>query len=164
MAKIEKFQNSEGLTEGYLLEELKKSLTSIQKDLAERNTVDEAKNELKRINGLFKQVKLEQRDNQGIWKISEMLTGLEGTVDKNVLKDEVNEVVKFLERLTQKDLASLKKTLQQTNFEVASGRSIEARIWIDVASNNLNKVIGEASQDKNPIARKMGEWMENLMA
>jgi hypothetical protein len=38
-------------------------------------------------------------------------------VDENVLRDEVDEVIKLLENLTRKDLASLKQTIQQTNFQ-----------------------------------------------
>jgi hypothetical protein len=33
-----------------------------------------------------------------------------------------------------------------------------------MASNNLETTIHEASQDRNPIARKIGERMERLMA
>ena len=85
-------------------------------------------------------------------------------MDENALKDEVDEVIKLLENLTRKDLASLKQTIQQTNFQWNFERPVAVQQWIDMASNNLETTIHEASQDRNLIARKIGERMERLMA
>ena len=165
MTRNEKILNNEGLVESQIFKKIKEELTPIQENLAEKKiTIDDAKTELKKINEWIQWTKLEQKDKREIWKVFEKLAKLEQNVDENALKDEVDEVIKLLENLTRKDLASLKQTIQQTNFKWNFERPIAVQQWIDMASNNLETTIHEASQDRNLIARKIGERMERLMA
>ena len=165
MTRNEKILNNEGLVESQIFKKIKEELTPIQENLAEKKiTIDDAKTELKKINEWIQWTKLEQKDKREIWKVFEKLAKLEQNVDENALKDEVDEVIKLLENLTRKDLASLKQTIQQTNFQWNFERPVAVQQWIDVASNNLETTIHEASQDRNLIARKIGERMERLMA
>ena len=165
MTRNEKILNNEGLVESQIFKKIKEELTPIQENLAEKKiTIDDAKTELKKINEWIQWTKLEQKDKREIWKVFEKLAKLEQNVDENALKDEVDEVIKLLENLTRKDLASLKQTIQQTNFQWNFERPVAVQQWIDIASNNLETTIHEASQDRNLIARKIGERMERLMA
>jgi len=165
MTRNEKLLNNEGFVESQIFKKIKEELTPIQENLAEKKiTIDDAKTELKKINEWIQWTKLEQKDKKEIWKVFEKLAKLEQNVDENALKDEVDEVIKLLENLTRKDLASLKQTIQQTNFQWNFERPAAVQQWIDMASNNLETTIHEASQDRNLIARKIGERMERLMA
>ena len=165
MTRNEKILNNEGLVESQIFKKIKEELTPIQENLAEKKiTIDDAKTELKKINEWIQWTKLEQKDKREIWKVFEKLAKLEQNVDENALRDEVDEVIKLLENLTRKDLASLKQTIQQTNFQWNFERPVAVQQWIDMASNNLETTIHEASQDRNLIARKIGERMERLMA
>lgn len=165
MTRNEKILNNEGLVESQIFKKIKEELTPIQENLAEKKiTIDDAKTELKKINEWIQWTKLEQKDKRENWKVFEKLAKLEQNVDENALRDEVDEVIKLLENLTRKDLASLKQTIQQTNFQWNFERPIAVQQWIDMASNNLETTIHEASQDRNLIARKIGERMERLMA
>lgn len=165
MVKNEKILNNEDLVKGQIFEKIKEKLNPIQENLAEKKiTIDETRAELKRINEWIQWTKLEQEDKKEIWKVFEMLAKLEQNVDENTLKDEVDEVIKLLEILTRKDLASLKQAVQQTNFQWNFERPVVVQQWIDMASNDLVLTIRNASQDKNPIARKIWEWMEYLMS
>ena len=165
MTRNEKLLNNEGFVESKIFKKIKEELTPIQENLAEKKiTIDDAKTELKKINEWIQWTKLEQKDKTEIWKVFEKLAKLEQNVDENALKDEVDEVIKLLENLTRKDLASLKQTIQQTNFQWNFERPVAVQQWIDMASNNLETTIHEASQDRNLIARKIGERMERLMA
>ena len=165
MTRNEKLLNNEGFVESQIFKKIKEELTPIQENLAEKKiTIDDAKTELKKINEWIQWTKLEQKDKREIWKVFEKLAKLEQNVDENALKDEVDEVIKLLENLTRKDLASLKQTIQQTNFQWNFERPVAVQQWIDMASNNLEATIHEASQDRNLIARKIGERMERLMA
>ena len=165
MTRNEKLLNNEGFVESQIFKKIKEELAPIQENLAEKKiTIDDAKTELKKINEWIQWTKLEQKDKREIWKVFEKLAKLEQNVDENALKDEVDEVIKLLENLTRKDLASLKQTIQQTNFQWNFERPVAVQQWIDMASNNLETTIHEASQDRNLIARKIGERMERLMA
>lgn len=165
MAKNGKKIDNEGLVESQIFERIKEELNPIQENLVEKKiTIDEARTELKRINEWIQWIELEQKDKKEVWKIFENLVKLEQIVDENVLRDEVNEVIKLLENLTRKDLASLQQTVQQMNFQWNFERPVVVQQWIDMASNDLETTIHGASQDRNPIARKMGERMERLMA
>ena len=165
MTRNEKILNNEGFVESQIFKKIKEELTPIQENLAEKKiTIDDAKTELKKINEWIQWTKLEQKDKREIWKVFEKLAKLEQNVDENALRDEVDEVIKLLENLTRKDLASLKQTIQQTNFQWNFERPVAVQQWIDIASNNLETTIHEASQDRNLIARKIGERMERLMA
>lgn len=156
-------QNGVELTEGQIFEKIKKDLNPIQENLAEKRiTVNEAKSELKKINDRLQWTNIEQKKE--IWKAFEKLTNLEKNIDENTLKNEVNEIIKLLEILTKKDLANLKQWIKQNKQRRNPERPTKVQEWIDNSSDDLASTIHEASQDKNPIARKIGERMEKLMA
>ena len=161
----EKFQNYVELTEGQILEKIKKDLDPIQENLAEKKiTIDDAKSELKKINEWLQWTKLENKDKKEIWKAFEKLIKLEKNIDENTLKNEVEEIIKLVEKLTKKDLAHLKWWVQQNKQRWNTERPIEVQEWINESSNNLVSTINDATKDKNRIARKMGERMEYLMS
>jgi Asp-tRNA(Asn)/Glu-tRNA(Gln) amidotransferase C subunit len=76
----------------------------------------------------------------------------------------VDEIIKLVEKLTKKDLANLKRWIQQNKQRRNPERPDEVQEWIDESSNNLASTINDASKDNNRIARKMGERMKNLMS
>ncbi len=155
------------LTEGQIFEKIKEDLSPIQENLAEKKiTVDEAKSELKKINDWLQWVNIEQQDKKEIWKAFEKLTKLERNIDEKTLKEEVNEIINLLETLTKKDLANLNREVQQNNKQrrIPSERKPGVQEWINESSNNLDLTIHNASEDKNPIAKKIGERMEYLMS
>ena len=161
----EKSQNYVELTESQIFEKIKKDLNPIQENLAEqRITVDEAKSELKKINEWLQWTKLENKDKKEIWKAFEKLIKLEKNIDENTLKNEVDEIIELVENLTQKDLANLKRGIQQNKQRWNPERPVEVQEWIDNSSDNFDLTIQEAAEDKNPIARKIGERMEYLMS
>ena len=161
----EKSQNYVELTESQILEKIKKDLNPIQENLAEQKiTVNEAKSELKKINEWLQWTKLENKDKKEIWKAFEKLIKLEKNIDENTLKNEVDEIIKLVEKLTKKDLANLKRWIQQNKQRRNPERPDEVQEWIDKSSNNLASTINDASKDNNRIARKMGERMKNLMS
>ena len=161
----EKSQNYVELTESQILKKIKEDLSPIQENLSEKKiTINEAKSELKKINEWLQWTKLETKDKKELWKAFEKLIKLEKNIDETTLKDEVNEIVNLLETLTKKDLANLKQWIQQNKQIRSPERSVDVQQWIDIASNDLETTIHEAFQDKNPIARKIWERMQNLMS
>ena len=151
------------LSESQIFEKIKEDLNPIQENLAEKKiTVDEAKSELKKINEWLQWTKLESKDKKEIWKAFEKLSKLERNIDENSLKNEVEEITKLLDKLIQKDLANLKQNIIQKHTPWQTERKPEVQQWIDVASNNLESTIHEASQDKNPIANRVWKAMERL--
>ena len=147
----EKSQNYVELTEGQIFEKIKKDLTPIQENLAEKKiTINEAKSELKKINEWLQWTKLESKDKKEIWKAFEKLIKLEKNIDENTLKNEVDEIVKLVEKLTQKDLANLKERIQQSKQRRNPPRLPEVQEWIDEASNNLRNL--SEQEDINPVA------------
>ncbi len=165
MTKNVEPQKYENLPENQIFEKIKEDLNPIQENLSEKKiTIDEAKSELKKINERIQWTKIEQKDKKEIWKAFEKLTKLERKIDENTLKNEVNEIIKLLEKLTKKDLANLKQSIKWTNHQIINERPMEVQEWIEESSNNLASTIHDASQDKNPIARKIGERMKNLMS
>ncbi len=165
MTKGVDIKNVGDLSESQVFEKAREQLNPIQENLIEKKiTIDEARSELKKINEWIQWTKLENKDKKEIWKVFEKLTKLEEDVDKNALKDEVAEVMKLLEKLTQKDLANLKQGIKQSKWQWNSERPVEIQQWIQESSDNLASTIHDASQDKNPIARKVGERMEKLMS
>jgi hypothetical protein len=76
----------------------------------------------------------------------------------------VDEIINLLEQLTKKDLANLKRWIQQNKQRWNPERSKEVQEWIDESANDLASTIHDASQDKNPIARKIWEWMNYLIS
>ena len=156
-----KTQNDIELNENEVFEKIKEDLNPIQENLSEKKiTIDEAKDELKRINEWIKWTNLEVKDKKEIWKAFEKLTKLEKNVDENTLKNEVKEIVELLESLTNRDLANLKSTIihKHPNNE----RPSDVQKWIKESANNLDSTINEASEDKNPIARRFGKAMKWL--
>ena len=147
----EKSQNYVELTEGQIFEKIKKDLTPIQENLAEKKiTINEAKSELKKINEWLQWTKLESKDKKEIWKAFEKLIKLEKNIDENTLKNEVDEIVKLVEKLTQKDLANLKEGIQQNKQRRNPPRLPEVQEWIDEASNNIRNL--SEQEDINPVA------------
>jgi len=152
----EKSQNYVELTESQIFEKIKEDLNPIQEDLAEKKiTVEKAKSELKKINEWLQWTKLEQKDKKEIWKAFEKLIKLEKNIDENTLKDEVDEIINLLEQLTKKDLANLKRWIQQNKQRWNPERPTEVQEWIDIASNNLNQTIDDALHDKNRFVRNI---------
>ena len=161
----EKSQNYVELTESQIFEKIKEDLNPIQENLAEKKiTINDAKSELKKINEWLQWTKLENKDKKEIWKAFEKLIKLEKNVDENTLKNEVEEIIKLIEKLTKRDLAHLKWWVQQNKQRWNTERSTEVQKWINESSNNLVSTINDAKKDKNRIARKMGERMEYLMS
>ena len=163
MIKSTETQNYEELSESQIFEKAREELNPIQNNLIERKiTVDEAKSELKKINEWLQWTKLEKKDKKEIWKAFEKLIKLEKNIDENTLKNEVDEIINLLKTLTKKDLANLKNNVK--NNKKLENRPPEVQQWIEESSNNLALDIHNATQDKNPIARKIGQWMEYLMS
>ena len=157
----EKSQNYVELTESQIFEKIKKDLSPIQENLTEKKiTINEAKSELKKINEWLQWTKLENKDKKEIWKAFEKLIKLEKNIDENTLKNEVDEIVKLVEKLTKKDLANLKRGIQQNKQRRNPERPAEVQEWIDEASNNLRKL--SEQEDINPVADwariKIGEF------
>ena len=165
MVKGVEVKNYENLSEKEVFERVKQELNPIQENLSEKKiTIDDAKTELKRINDWIQWTKLEIKDKEKIWRaFDDLVENLEESIEKNSLQVEFDEVLNQIEKLTQKDLAKLKQDVQ-TNYKRTTERSDDVQQWIESSSKDLSATIYEASQDKNPIARKIGEWMENLMS
>ena len=154
----EKSQNYVELTERQIFEKIKEDLTPIQENLAaKRITVEKAKSELKKINEWLQWTKLEQKDKKEIWTAFEKLINLEKNIDENTIKDEVKEIINLLETLTKKDLANLKRWIQQNKQRWNPERPHEVQEWIDIASDNL-KILAD-QWDKNLIA----DWALKLI-
>ena len=152
MENNEKPRNYEELTEKEIFEKIKNDLSPIQKNLSEKKiTVDEARSELKKINEWLKWTKLEDNDKKEIWKAFEKLGELEKNIDENMLKDELQEIIKLLETLTKNDLAYLKRWIQQNEQWRNPERLPKVQEWIDLASDNLKNL---PDSDKNWIANR----------
>lgn len=163
MVKNTEIQNYEELSESQIFEKAKEELNPIQENLIEKKiTIDEAKSELKKINEWIQWTKLERKDKKEIWKAFEKLMKLEKNIDEITLKNEVDEIINLLSIVTKRDLASLKNNIK-SNKSLES-RSPEVQDWIEKSSANLDLTIHDATKDKNPIARKIGERMEYLMS
>ena len=157
----EKSQNYVELTESQIFEKIKKDLSPIQENLAEKKiTINEAKSELKKINEWLQWTKLEKKDKKEIWKAFEKLIKLEKNIDENTLKNEVDEIVKLVEKLTKKDLADLKWNVQQNKQRRNPERPAEVQEWIDKASDNLKSL---PDNDENLVAnwalKKIHEYL-----
>ena len=154
-------QNYVELTESQIFEKIKEDLNPIQKNLAEKKiTINEAKSELKKINEWLQWTKLENKDKKEIWKAFEKLIKLEKNIDENTLKNEVDEIVKLVEKLTKKDLADLKWNVQQNKQRRNPERPAEVQEWIDKASDNLKSL---PDNDENLVAnwalKKIHEYL-----
>ena len=153
------------LTESQIFEKIKEDLNPIQENLTEKRiTVKEAKSELKKINEWIQWTNLETKDKKEIWKALEKLIKLEKDIDENSLKDEVREIINLVETLTKKDLANLKQWIKQNRLWRNPERPAEVQEWIKESSSNLDQTINDATEDKNPIARKIWERMQKLMS
>lgn len=158
-------KNTKKLPESQIFENIKKQLDPIQENLIEKKiTINDAKDELQKINEWIQWTKLEKEDKEEVWKVFENLIKSENDIDENSLKNEFNEIIKLLEKSSQRDLANLKQRIKQNNQQWNFGRSIEIQQWIEESSKNLSSTINDASQDKNPIARKIGKWMQKLIS
>ena len=159
-------QNYDKLTENQIFEKIKEDLTPIQESLSEKKiTVDEAKNELQKINERLQWSNLEKKDKKEIWKAFEKLINLEKNIDETALKDEVNEIINLLETLTKKDLANLKHdVVKYKNLTWIENRPEDVQDWIVKSSSDLNQTINNAAEDKNPVARKIWKRMQKLIS
>ncbi len=163
--KWEQPKNYIELTESQIFEKIKEDLNPIQENLTEKRiTVKEAKSELKKINEWIQWTNLETKDKKEIWKAFEKLIKLEKDIDENSLKDEVREIINLVETLTKKDLANLKQWIKQNRLWWNPERPAEVQEWIKESSSNLDQTINDATEDKNPIARKIWERMQKLMS
>ena len=163
--KWEQPKNYIELTESQIFEKIKEDLNPIQENLTEKRiTVKEAKSELKKINEWIQWTNLETKDKKEIWKAFEKLIKLEKDIDENSLKDEVREIINLVETLTKKDLANLKQWIKQNRLWWNPERPTEVQEWIKESSSNLDQTINDATEDKNPIARKIWERMQKLMS
>ena len=155
MTRNEKILNNEGLVESQIFKKIKEELTPIQENLAEKKiTIDDAKTELKKINEWIQWTKLEQKDKREIWKVFEKLIKLEKNIDENTLKDEVDEIINLLEQLTKKDLANLKRWIQQNKQRWNPERPPEVQEWIEESGKKIPELIAAAKNDKNRFVRK----------
>ena len=167
MKKNIELKDHKNLSENEIFNKIKNELSSIQNKLSEESeekmTINEAKDELKKINEWLQWSKLESKDKKEIWKAFEKLINLEKNIDENTLKNEVNEVVQLLETRTKWDLANLKHTvIWSKKFNEIQNRSPEVQKWIKESSLALNSTINDASQDSNPIANRAGKMMKRL--
>ena len=167
MKKNIELKDHKNLSENEIFNKIKNELSSIQNKLSEKSeekmTINEAKDELKKINEWLQWSKLETKDKKEIWKAFEKLINLEKNIDENTLKNEVNEVVQLLETRTKWDLANLKHTvIWSKKFNEIQNRSPEVQKWIKESSLALNSTINDASQDSNPIANRAGKMMKRL--
>ena len=164
--KLENNQNSKNyveLTEGQIFEKIREDLNPLQENLSEKKiTVDEAKTELKKINEWIQWSKLEKKDKKEIWKAFEKLIKLEENIDEISLKNEVDGIINLLRTITKRDLANLKRWIQQNKQWWNSERTPEVQEWIDVALKNFDSTVNEASEDKNPIANRAWRVMKRL--
>ena len=165
MIKNIKTNNHENLSDKEIINETKKELEQLQKHFLEKKiTTNDTKTELQKINKLIQWTKLEQQHKQEIWEIfDQLINKLEENIDENYLQVKFNEVINLLERLIQKDLATLKRNIQQMNFKWNSNRSNEVQQWIYVASNNLETTINDGLNDENFIANKAAKRMKKLI-
>ena len=155
MVKNAEVKNHEKLVGSEIFEKIKEDLNPIQEDLAEKKiTVEKAKSELKKINEWLQWTKLEQKDKKEIWKAFEKLIKLEKNIDENTLKDEVDEIINLLEQLTKKDLANLKRWIQQNKQRWNPERPPEVQEWIEESGNKIPELIAAAKNDKNRFVRK----------
>ncbi len=146
-------KNQAELTEKQIFEKIKEDLNPIQENLVEKKiTIDEARSELKKIIERIQQTKLEQEKKKEIWNtFDDLINNLEENFEKNNLKTEFNEVVGLLEKLIQKDLATLKWNVQQNKQWWNPERPIDVQQWIDIASTNLENL---PDNDINWIANR----------
>ena len=149
-------------------------LTEAQKIEAELNTIhdklksdeitiEKAKAELKKINEWLQKKDIDQWYKEKISAAFEKLTkNLEQNIkhlDEKKSIDEIEEIGNLVHQST-KQLARLKRHIQQPTPE----RPTDVQQWIDESSKNLLSTVHDASQDKNPIAKKVWERMEKLMS
>lgn len=160
----EKSQNYVELTESQILKKIKEDLNPIQEDLAEKKiTVEKAKSELKKINEWLQWTKLEQKDKKEIWKAFEKLIKLEKNIDENSLKNEVDEIVKLVEQLTQKDLANLKRWIQQNKQRWNPERLPEVQEWINESSDNFIAYFKKAAETEDWLGWELAKLINYLL-
>ena len=146
------------LTESQIFEKAKEDLAPIQENLAAKKiTIDEAKNELDKINKWLQWSKIEQQHKKEIWEAFDKLLKLEKNIDENNLQTEIREVENLLEKFTQKELSKLKFSIKQME-----NRPSNVQKWIKESSDNLVATIDEASEDDNPIANRIGKIMKRF--
>lgn len=153
------------LAKRQIFEKIREEIFPIQNNLSEKKiTIDEAKNELQKINEWLQWSNIENKDKKELWNAFNKLTkNLEKNIDENNLQAEFNEIVNLLETLTNKELARLKQSIPKTQLYTPK-RPPEVIVWVKKSSNDLIATINEASKDSNIIARTIGSRMKKLIS
>ena len=155
-------KNSVELTEAQIIEA---ELNAIHNKLkSDEITIENAKLELKKINEWLQKKNIDQWYKE---QISSAFDKLANNLEKNIKnmdeeksKSEIKEIANLVHLSTNKQLARLKRYVQQPTPE----RPIDVQQWIDESSKDLLATIHNAAKDKNPIAKKVWERMERLMS
>ena len=74
----------------------------------------------------------------------------------------MSEIMKLLEKLTQKDLEKLKQDIKWEKYQETIKRPTEVQAWIQKSSKNLDSTINNAAEDKNPVAKRIWKAMKRL--
>ena len=158
----DKPKNFVELTEAQIIEA---ELNAIHNKLkSDEITIEKAKLELKKINEWIQKKDIDKWYKE---KISAAFEKLANNLEQNIKKldekksiDEIEEIINLVHQSTNKQLAQLKRSIQKPTLE----RPTDVQEWINKSSKNLLATVHDASQDKNPIAKKVWERMERLMS
>ena len=164
-------QDYEELAEWEILEKIKEGLKSIKNKLLKTSetsekevAIDEAKNELNKINEWIKWTNLKETKKEELWSAFDKLAqNLEQNINQNNLQTEFNEIMSLLEGLTQRDLASLEWDILEWDIKKKQRRNPErptdVQKWIDESSDNLRKLSEQEDDDivADWARRKVGE-------
>ena len=156
--KVENNKNPENylkLTEKQILKKITEELNPIKEDLTEkRMTIEDAKDELKKINEWIQWTKLEHEKKKEIWNtFDSLINNLEENFEKNNLETEFNEVVKLVETITKKSLANLENSIKTSKLHWVENRPHEVQKWIYESGEKIPKLIAAAKKDKNKFVR-----------
>lgn len=160
------------LNEVQVFEEAKKNLLPIQQNLLDKRiTIDDAKQELQKINERLQWANIDTDNKKELWNAFDKLLKLEKDVDESNLQAEVSEIVKVLENLTKNELSKLRQNIQNPENKLQNStwykgsiwnRPPEVQKWLEKATKSFDKTIADAKKDGNLIARTIWKWMEKL--
>lgn len=158
----DKPKNSVELTEAQKIE---KELNTIHDKLKDdKITIEKAKAELKKINEWLQKKDIDEWYKEQISaafdKLSNNLEQNIKNIDEEKSKSEIKEIGNLVHQSTNKQLARLKRSIQQPSLE----RPSDVQEWINKSSKNLLATVHDATKDKNPIAKKIWERMEKLIS
>ena len=162
----EKFNNSiDHREEVDIFKKAQAELEPIQQNLLEKKvTIDEAKQELQRINEWLQWANIENRDKKRLGKAFDKLLNLEKNIDELSLKDEVDKIDDLLEKLTRADLRKLRNNVLLSNrnktvdTQRIKDRNPDVKEWILMADANLKNL----PDDENNFANKLVGWIRDL--